>query len=407
MKPYSIIFGSRIRTTAVLGLALSLLFLKSLVFSQQAVPTSLAQDGSFEAFLPVLLVPVSTPQFVKNVPLPSAKCPNAAGFNHVSRYMYIINNFSNNVSVFRDRAFVIDIATGEWPSSVASDPQSDRTWVTNLHSGVSLLQGTAQTGFVPRSYEPYGVAFNPVNGYVYVTDLDSKVQIINGSQEVTTLSITDPQTGNGAGWMRPIVVDPRTGLVYAASWDYGRLYVIEGTNVTDSVRLGWGPLNMALDSVRGLLYVAHSDPNAAYPHDISVVDLDTLTVTYVDPEPGEINTSRDVAVDPRTGLAYVTNPDRNTVTVLDGTAVVGKVPVGERPWGIGVNPNNGYVFVTNRDSNDVSILRNGMLEDVVEIHGQTPFAVGVDTINKDIYIVNRGVEYGLFRCRNGSVSILH
>jgi len=321
--------------------------------------------------------------------------------------MYVLNNFSNNVSVFRERTFLTDIATGEWPTDVASDPASARTWVTNLHSGVSLLQGTSQIALVPPAFEPYGVAFNPVNGYVYVSDLDSKVQIINGSQEVTTLNLVNPLTGKGAGSMQPIVADPRTGLVYAASLEYGRLYVIEDTHVAASVQIGWGPVNMALDSVHGLLYVAHSEPNADYPHDISVVDLDTLNVTFIDPVPGQINTSRDVAVDPISGLAYVTNPDRDTVTVVKGTSAVATIAVGKQPWGIGINPNDGYVFVTNRESNDVSILRSGMLFDTVAIQGKSPFAVGVDTNNNDIYIANRGEGDNADSCKKASVTILH
>jgi DNA-binding beta-propeller fold protein YncE len=321
--------------------------------------------------------------------------------------MYVLNNFSNNVSVFRERTFLTDIATGEWPTDVASDPASARTWVTNLHSGVSLLQGTSQIALVPPAREPYGVTFNPINGYVYASDLDSKVQIINGSQEVTTLDLIDPETGRGAGWMRPIVADPQTGLVYVASWDYGRLYVIEDTHVAGSVRIGWGPLNMAIDSSRHVLYVAHSDPNTDYPHDISVVNLNNLSVTFVNPIPSEINRARDVAVDPISGLAYFTNPNQNTVTVLSGTNVVGTVAVGKQPWGIGVNPNDGYVFVTNRESHDVSILRNGILMDTVATQGKSPFAVGVDTNNNDIYIVNRGEGENANNCKKASVSILH
>jgi YVTN family beta-propeller protein len=413
MKPSFVTRGSRIRTLAALGLALIALLFVFWLLTWRAAPASLAQENPGASFLPVQMVPLPTPtpgpppQFVTNIALPKAKCPNNAGFNQVSGYMYVLNNFSNNVSVFQNQAFVTDIATGKWPTDVASDPASARTWVTNLHSGISLLEGAAQTAFIPPALEPYGVAFNPVNGYVYVSDLDSKVQIINGSQEVTTLNLFDPVTGKGAGSMQPIVADPLTGLVYAASWEYGRLYVIEDTHVTASVQIGWGPVNMALDSVRGLLYVAHSEPNADYPHDISVVDLDTLNVTFIDAIPGQINTSRDVVVDPISGLAYVTNPDRDTVTVVQGTNVAATIAVGEGPWGIGINPNNGYVFVTNRYSNDVSILRNGVLLDTVAVEGKSPFAVGVDTNNNDIYIVNRGEGYDANTCKKASISILH
>jgi YVTN family beta-propeller protein len=321
--------------------------------------------------------------------------------------MYIVNSFSQNVTVFQNRDYVTDIPTASWPTGISVDPSSARTWVTNLHSGVSLLENTAQVGFVPRDYEPYGVAFNPVNGYAYVSDLDSKVQIINGDQLVTTLRVTDPVTGKGAGWLRAIVVDSQTGLVYVASWDYGKLYVIDGVNVVNSVQLGWGPLNMALDEVRGLLYVAHSEPNAQYPHNISVVDLEKLTVSFVASAPTVRTNSHGVAVDARSGYAYVTNPEAKTVTILQGTTILDNVAVGERPWGVGVNPRDGYVYVTNRGSNDVSVIQRSAVIATIPVQGVQPFAVGVDTTNNDVYIANRGTEPALFECEQGSVTILH
>jgi DNA-binding beta-propeller fold protein YncE len=409
MKPDFVGRGPWAHIVAALGLVLSALFLGAIF----AVGSSPAQAGTGPAYLPAQFVPEPTPtpgappQFVKNIDLPTAGCPNAGGFNTVSGLMYIANNYSYNVSVFHKGEYAADIPTGEWPTSVANDTRSSRAWVTNLHSGVSVLDGGAQIGFVPKDYEPYGVAFNPVNGYVYVTDLDSKIMIIKGTELVTTLKLTDPQTGKGAGWMRPIVVDPRTGLVYAASWDYGRLYVIRDTAVIDSVQVGWGPLNMAFDQVRGLLYIAHSEPSGLYPHDISVVNVATLGVTFVNSTPGAINHARDVAVDVRSGIAYVTNPDKNSVTTLRGAEILNTINVEKRPWGAGVDPNTGYVYVTNRDSGSVSIFRDGALYVNEPVYGVEPFAIAVDTNNDDIYVINRGRQTGTFKCKQGSVSILH
>ncbi|MFN2136735.1 MAG: YncE family protein [Candidatus Promineifilaceae bacterium] len=392
--------------TVLIGVLLLALFLIN-----QPFPTAVAGTGP--AYLPVQFVPPPTPtpgplpQLVEHVALPTAMCPNSTGFNQVSGLMYIANNYSNNVSVFENRAFVTDIPTGEWPTLIASDPYSKRTWVTNLHSGTSLLEGGAQVGFVPKDYEPYGAAYNPVNGYVYVTDLGSKVQVINGSELIATIELTDPDTGRGAGWMRPVVVDPRTGLVYAASWEYGRLYVIKDTEFVTSVRLGWGPLNMAIDTQRGLIYVAHYDPNPMYPHDISVVDLSTLQVTFVNSTPGEVNRARDVVVDERAGRAYVTNPNNTSVTVLSGTDILGKLRVGEQPWGIGINPNDGTIVVANRGDNSVSLIRDGEVQQTLPLPGIEPLAVGVDTLRNDIYVINRGRQTGTFTCRDASVSILH
>jgi DNA-binding beta-propeller fold protein YncE len=412
--------GSRIRTLAALGLVLIALLFIFWLLSWRATPTSLAQENSGAAFLPLQMAPLPTPtipaptptpgppaQFVKNIPLPKAQCPNNAGFNRVSGIMYVANIYSDSLSVFYNREFVGDISTGEWPRAIASDPDSSRSWVTTMHTGTALFEGTAQIGMVPRDYEPYSLAFNPINGYVYVTDLNGSIQVIDGATLVKTINLSDPVTGDGGGWILSIIVDPHTGLVYASSWEYGRLYVIEGTEVIDSMQLGAGPANMAFDDVRGLIYVAHSAPNELYPHDISVVDVKTLSVSYVDTSPGQLNQAADVVVDVRSGLAYVTNPKLDSVTILDGTTIVGKVGVGEQPWGIGVNPNDGYVFVTNRESNDVSILLNGALLATVEVQGKDPFALGVDTNNNDIYILNRGEKVGTAECRKGSVTILH
>lgn len=407
MKPYFVGCGPRARLWLALSGLLSAFFLGALLFGG-------AYAGSGPAYLPVQLAPVPTPtpgpppQFVQNIEVPTASCPNNAAFNPFSGLLYVTNNFSNNVSIFKDRQHLGDIPTGKWPSGVAVDPSSSRAWVANLHSGVSVLDGVNQIGFVPPAFEPYGVAYNPVNDLVYVSDLDSKVQIIRDGAEVTTLQLTDPVTGGGAGWMRPILVDPRTGLVYTASWDFGHLYVIRNTEVIAAVRVGWGPLNMALDEARGLLYIAHSEPSPDYPHDISVVDVATLQVTFVNTTPGAINRARDVAVDRHSGLAYVTNPDTDNVTVLRGTQVLGKLSVGDRPWGIGINPNDGTVFVANRTAGSLSILREGSVLETVPVFGKEPFAIGVDTANDDIYVINRGVEKPASdTCRQASVSIFH
>ena len=406
--------GPWVRPLLALGLALFTLIIGVLiVFPRQSVTVTHAQDDGGITFMPVQMAPAPTPtpgpppQFVKNIPMPKAQCPNAADFNRVSGLTYVANIYSDNVSVFQDQEYLLDLYTGEWPRGMASDPDSARTWVTNLHDGTTLLDGAVQIGLVPRDYEPYAPAYNPVNGYLYVGDLNGNIQVIDGSQLVTTIQVVDPITGNKGGWILSVVVDSRTGLVYASSWQFGRLYVIDGTEVIDSVLTGTGAQDMAFDEVRGLIYIAHRSPSFEYPHDISVVDLATRSVTFVDPFPMQTDRAQEVALDVANGLAYFTNPDIDSVTVVQGTNLVARIPVGNEPWGIAVNPNDGYVFAANRKSNDVSILRNGALLDTVEVQGRDPVAVSVDTINNDIYIANRGEAVGSAECEKASVTILH
>lgn len=349
------------------------------------------------------------PQFVKNIVLPDVQCPNSVGFNAISGYVYVANNFSRNVSAFKNSNFVTNIPVGTWPTLIAADNDSSLTYVTALHSGTTLIDGTTPLGTITPKYEPYGVAVNPVNGYAYVTDLDSAVQIVNGLSKIATTTITDPERTppeNGAGWLQPIVVNPNTGLVYVASWSHGKMYVLNGTNVIANYRAGWGVKEMAIDPVRGFIYLAHSEPNATYPHNISVFNIATQTFTYIDTDPGALTGSRSVAVDPISGYAYFSNPDHDNVTVVQGTQAVGSLPAGDQPWGVGVNPNTGYVFVTNRSSNTITVIKNLSVVNTIQAQGLQPFAVGVDTTNNDVYIANRGDEYGLFTCRDASVTIL-
>ncbi|MEZ4590118.1 MAG: YncE family protein [Chloroflexota bacterium] len=361
-------------------------------------------------YLPLIFKPIApVPQFVKNIALPNAQCPNSVGFNAVSGYVYVANNFSYNVSAFKNSNFVTNIAMGEWPTQIAADNDSALTYVTVLHDQVTVLNGTTVIGKIPNNYEPYGVIVNPVNGNTYISDLDSTVQVANGLTLLQNVKITDPQgtpPNNGSGWLQPVVVDPNTGLVYVASWSHGKMYVMDGSNVIANYRAGWGIKDMAIDAARGYIYLAHSDPNATYPHNISVFNLNTNTFTYIDTDSSILNGSRSVTVDPISGNAYFTNPDKNSVTVVKGTQVLKTISVGTMPWGIGVNPNTGYVFVTNRGSNTISVIRELAVVNTIPAQGLQPFAVGVDTINNDVYIANRGDEYGLFQCRQASVTIL-
>jgi len=407
-----------VRQIIVLSLGIFSLLAVLLVFGKPrglAANTASPQDDTL-SFMPLIIkdptpTPVPpVPQFVQNVPLQNVQCPNSVGFNAVSGYVYVANNFSFNVSAFKDRNFITNIPTGEWPTLIAADNDSSLTYVTVLHDQVTVIDGTAVVGKIPKNYEPYGVAVNPQNGYAYITDLDSAVQIANGSDLVTNLKITDPEAtppNNGAGWLQPVVVDPNTGLVYVASWSHGKMYVIDGTNVVADYRAGWGIKDMAIDPQRGFIYLANSEPNATYPYNISIFNIATKTFTFIDTEPGSLNGSRAVAVDPISGNAYFTNPTQNSVTVVNGTNIVATLPAGHTPWDAGVNPNTGYVFVTNRESNDITVIKGTSVVNTIAAQGLQPFAVGVDTTNNDVYIANRGDEYGLYQCRAASVTILH
>lgn len=377
--------------------------------SSAASGQAVAGQGGPLYYMPLLRQdpPLAVPQFVKKINLPNAQCPNSVAFNKVSGYVYVANNFSYNVSVFKNTNFVTDIPTGNWPTFIAPDNDSAVVYITVLHDRVTVVNGTTILGYVPDHYEPYDVIVNPVNGYAYATDLDSTVQVMNGTTLLADVSVTDPESGNGAGWLQPIVVDPNTGLVYVASWSHGKMYVLDGTNVVANYRAGWGVKDMAIAPTWGYIYLAHSEPNATYTHNISVFNLATHAFTYIDTDSGSLNNSRAVAVNPINGYAYFTNPDQDNVTVVKGTQVIATLPAGDTPWDVAVNPNTGHVFVANRGDGTITVYDGLNVINTIASQGLQPFGIGIDTTNNDIYIANRGDEYGLFQCRDASVTVIH
>lgn len=392
---------------ALLGMVLASIFSFWLVTGSGVASTEVGGPSGTPSYLPLIRYdptpPPPVPQFVKNVALPDAQCPNHIAVNPVSGVVYVPNNYSFNTSVLFNRTFIGNIGMGEWPNLVAADNDSPYTYITVLHDKTLVFSGTTKIGHIQDYHEPFAVAVNPVNGHAYITDLDSTVQVAHGAILLEELYLNDPD-GHGAGWLRSLVIDDQTGLVYVASWEFGKLYTISGTSVVGQpVQLGWGVIDMAIDSERGYLYAANDDPNETYPQNISVYNLNTGVITRI----ATADRSERVALDQATGYAYFTNDQANTVTVVRGTEVVANITVGVAPFGVAVNPNTGYVAVANQGSNNISILREGALVTTVAAQGVRPYEVDVDVTNNDFYIANRGDEYALYQCQFGSVTILH
>ena len=234
-------------------------------------------------YLPLVSRPVQylAPEFVANVTLPGALCPREVGVNPITGIAYVANHDSNNVSLLKDGALIGTVTTGEWPTLVSSSPIDNKSFVTNLHGGVSYFQGSQLVGTIqaapatPGAYgEPYAAAYNPVNGYTYITYIGGGgvVQVVNGTQQVANIPLLE-------GWILDVKVDPITGLVYVSNFEHGLMFIIQDTAVIDSFQLGWGPDQMGLDEKSGYLYTSHSSPNSQYPYNISVINLDTRQIT--------------------------------------------------------------------------------------------------------------------------------
>jgi len=115
---------------------------------------------------------------------------------------------------------------------------------------------------------------------------------------------------------------------------------------------------------------------------------------------GFINTgarSRDVAVDPEAGLAYVTNSESGTVSViglnLPTPAEIATIDVGDFPICIDIDAMGTYAYVTNFYSHTVSVI--DIMDDTYPVHdivvGENPYGVVVSPEGK-VYVSNWSSE---------------
>lgn len=108
------------------------------------------------------------------------------------------------------------------------------------------------------------------------------------------------------------------------------------------------------------------------------------------------NKPRDVATDPNTLMAYVTNSGSNTVSVIDlkTLTTIREILVGESPYKIDINPKGTRAYVTNYESHTVSVIdltsENGTQYqeiDVIKV-GVNPYGIAVTPTGNRVYVSN-------------------
>jgi DNA-binding beta-propeller fold protein YncE len=269
--------------------------------------------------------------------------------------------------------------------------------------GMSLL------GTYSQKFEAFTPLYNTVNQHLYITDLDSNIRVYDASTLPLTF-VKDIGVADGVrGWIKTITYDPTTGLVYAASWDYGELYVIDGTTVTAVISTQtWGPEELLFDPIHNYIYIVGQEVDnrpVGYPaHNITV--FDAAPPHQFRAGFATSTSSHRLGQDPLSGLVYAANRVADSVTIVNGLQMLGTVPVGAAPNDVAANPNTGYVFVANSNSNDITVLKNGAVVSTIASQGIRPYAIGIDSRNNYVYVANRGTEGHLSCTTNASVTIV-
>ena len=98
---------------------------------------------------------------------------------------------------------------------------------------------------------------------------------------------------------------------------------------------------------------------------------------------------------PYTAKAYIADYNDSVSVINIGTnAVIDKVPVGVKPWGISVSPDQSRVYVTNSGTNTVSVIdaQNDKVIATVGV-GANPHGIAVNPNGNFVYVANTGPSY--------------
>ena len=163
---------------------------------------------------------------------------------------------------------------------------------------------------------------------------------------------------------------------------------------TGPIVVGSHPTVMAVDERTGRAFVVNQWDNTVSVLDIARGTLLRTVAVGAAPEA--------VAVDERTARAFVVASNTNLsgnalgpgiVSVLDSRtgALLRSVSVGQKPGAVAIDPQTDRVFVANWDSMSVSVLeaQSGRVLQIVAV-GLGPTAIAVDTVRRHVFVANRG-----------------
>jgi DNA-binding beta-propeller fold protein YncE len=204
------------------------------------------------------------------------------------------------------------------------------------------------------------------------------VQKINA--EVYQL-VHNPANGN------VYVVGPKAGFNKNAE---NFVYVLNGSSlaVIDSISLGKKlPFGIAINNKTQTLYVGHATQNA-----VSVVDIKSKTQKVIERghEKGKI---RELAVDEKRNLVYVSDHGHSSVWVIDGATNSLKAPL-EYPdsylLGLNVDADRGKIYTTDSNTMEGNILvfdsEKNQLVNKFKTWSYCPLNIAIDYKNNRLFV---------------------
>lgn len=312
------------------------------------------------------------------------------------RKLLVVNPDSDSVSVIELESAqrIKEIAVGEWPQTVQTDPEGTFGFITNRvddNLTVLDLQSLEVKGCVPTGAEPFGVVAG--DEYLFVSNQASNtVSVIHRATLRRLLDIEVPRAPKG------LALSEDGARLYVSHFFSGRVSIIDTSlmQVINELDLG-SQANLSqsilLDEEGGRGYLPQTFSNSAnaqlifdntvFPA-VSVIDLQSETNLRsrripVDIADRPVGIPVDVALT-RGDKLYVVNAASNDVSVIDRLTRRGiaHLDVGLNPRGIVLSEEASRAYVNNTLDGTVSIIDTRSDEVVGEIRStQIPLEASV------------------------------
>jgi len=237
----------------------------------------------------------------------------------------------------------IDLPNDTFPWRIAVNPGTQRAYLLDQQLARLTVLDLANNTFlehIPLSAPGWDVAVNTTTSRIYITHSAGRVSVVNSNTKLVETTIQLPYENAIAS---RLAVNESTNRVYVTD-PFGTLSVIDGAiNTVDAtLRIGSSIEAISVNPITNRIYVANWSDRS-----VTVIKGETNTV--------EANvfagSCRGVAINPRTGRAFVFTPGTG-VAMLDGrltsptyNTFISRLDFGIFGWDSAVNTNANIFYV--------------------------------------------------------------
>jgi len=291
--------------------------------------------------------------------------PEGVGVNYLTNRIYVpisaFDDVSDSLAIIDGKSDTV-IQTLTIPpvgKTVAVDVVRNLIYVGGSYldvngvqqSKVAVISGKSNKliAMIPITTTPgtgiEALAVNPISGEIYVANAsDDVVDVIAAGGEKVRTQISVPESPYG------IAVNPYNNQVYVAISN-GTVAVIDGRNdkLAGSATVGGANAGIGVNLASGKAFVTN---NTSGPSTVGILSKTGAVLANV----AVGRTPFDVDVDLVTNLAFVTNVEDSTISVIDGNSNRVRKLLPVAGLYIAVNPGTQKVYVAGQD-NSITVIK--------------------------------------------------